>query len=154
VTSRQAAALHAVASRLDVPVLLGGSGLLHALGLDVRVGDIDLVARPGDRAAVEALPWWQATTTEPTPLMRSAWKAALDVDGVAVDVIGGLAWAQGDRVVEMPFRAEGEWEGVPLAPAAHWLVLYERYKPDRAAQLAPLVTPAAREDALRELGLR
>jgi hypothetical protein len=155
VSPEQAAALHAVAGRLgEVPVLLGGSGLLWALGLDVTVGDIDLVARPEDRAPVEALPWWRSTTTEPTPLMRSAWKAVLDVDGVAVDVIGGLAWAEGDSVVEMPFRAEGEWEGVPLAPAAHWLALYERYKPDRAAQLAPLVTPGARERALRERGIR
>jgi hypothetical protein len=154
VSPGQAAALHAVVGRLGVPVLLGGSGLLWALGLDVPVGDIDLVARPQDRAAVEALPWWTYTTTEPTALMRSPWKAALDVEGEAVDVVGGLAWADGERVVAMPFRAEGEWEGVPLAPAAHWLVLYERYKPDRAALLAPLVGPAAREDALRELGLR
>lgn len=150
----QAAALHAVVARVDVPVLLGGSGLLWALGLDVRVGDIDLVLRHGDRAAVEALPWWVGTTTEPVGMMRSAWKAALDVDGVAVEALGGLAWADGDRVVEMPFRAEGEWEGVRLAPAAHWLELYARYKPERAALLAPLVTPAAREEALRELGLR
>ena len=120
----QAAALRAVVARLDAPVLLGGSALLWALGLDVRVRDIDLVAREHDRAAVEALPWWRATTTEPT-----------------------------DRLVEMPLRAEGEWEGVPLAPAAHWLLLYERYKPERALQLAPLVADEVRAAALAELGL-
>ena len=149
----QAAALHAVVTRLGVPVLLGGSGLLHALGLDVRVGDIDLVARAEDRAAVEALSWWRGTTTAPTELMRSAWKATLDVDGVEVDVIGGLAWLEGDRVVQMQFRAEGEWEGVALAPAAHWLLFYERYKPERALQLAPLVADDVRAAALAELGL-
>jgi hypothetical protein len=153
VTPAQAAALRSVVAALGARVLLGGSGLLWALGLDVRVGDIDLVAQVQDRSRVEALPWWQATTTEPTALMRSAWKAALDVDGVEVDVIGGLAWLAGDRVVEMPFRAEGEWEGVPLAPAAHWLLLYERYKPERAAQLAPVVGQEARAAALAELGL-
>jgi hypothetical protein len=153
VTPQQVAALRAVAARLGVPVLLGGSGLLHALGADVTVGDVDLVARPQDRAAVEALPWWRATTTEPTPLMRSAWKADLDVGGVTVEVLGGLAWADGDRVVEMPFRAEGEWEGVGLAPAAHWLELYERYRPDRARVLAPLVSAEQRERARAELGL-
>jgi hypothetical protein len=153
VSPAQAAALQAVVRRLDAPVLLGGSGLLWALGLDVRVGDIDLVARVSDRAAVEALPWWRSTTTEPTELMRSAWKVTLDVDGVEVDVIGGLAWLAGDRVVEMPFRAEGEWEGVSLAPAAFWLLLYERYKPSRAAVLAPLVGAERRAAALAELGL-
>jgi hypothetical protein len=153
VTPAQAAALHDVVARLDAPVLLGGSGLLWAHGLDVRVGDVDLVARVQDRAAVEALPWWRQTTTTPTELMRSAWKAALDVDGVVVDVIGGLAWRDGDRVVAMPFRAEGEWEGVALAPLAHWLLLYERYKPERALQLAPLVADGVRAAALAELGL-
>jgi hypothetical protein len=153
VSPEQAAALGAVVARLDVPVLLGGSGLLAALGLDVTVHDIDLVARAQDRAAIEALPWWRGTTTEPTDLMRSPWKATLDVDGVAVDAIGGLAWVAGDRVVHMPFRAEGSWRGVPLAPAAHWLLLYERYRPERAAQLEPLVGAAARAAALRELGL-
>jgi hypothetical protein len=153
VSPEQAAALEAVAGALDVPVLLGGSGLLHALGLDVTVGDIDLVARPGDRGAVEALPWWRETSTAPTELMRSAWKARLDVDGTEVDVIGGLAWREGERTVAMPFRAEGSWRGVALAPAAHWLLLYERYNPERARQLAPLVGAAARADALAELGL-
>ena len=64
-----AAALEAVALRLQaagVPFLLGGSALLHALGLDVAVRDLDLVARPQDRGALEtaAGDWLVATTTE------------------------------------------------------------------------------------------
>jgi hypothetical protein len=160
VTPETAAALRAVAARLtadEVPFLLGGSALLHALGLNVAVRDIDLVLRPEDRAGVEALPWWVATTTEPTELMRSAWKATLEVDGVEVEALGGLAWWTGERVATMPFRAEGSWRcgavDVPLASAAHWLLLYERYKPDRARELAPLVGDAGRAAALAELGL-
>jgi hypothetical protein len=162
VSPEQAAALESLAGRLaglGVPFLLGGSGLLHALGLDVAVGDLDLVLRASDRAAVEGLPWWVSTTTEPTELMRSPWKAALDVDGVEVDAIGGLAWLAepGGRVVEMPFRAEGAWRcggaEIPLAPAAHWLLLYERYKPERARLLAALVGEERRAAAVAELGL-
>ena len=159
---RLAAALEAVALRLqaaDVPFLLGGSALLHALGLDVAVLDLDLVARAPDRAAVEAAAgeWHVATTTAPTTLWRSPWKAELAVGGAEVDVLGGLAWtlADGGPVAAMPFRAEGTWRcgatEIPLAPAAHWLLLYERYRPERAAQLAPLVTPAARAAARAEL---
>jgi hypothetical protein len=162
VSPELAAALEAVALRLQaagVPFLLGGSALLHALGLDVTVHDLDLVARPQDRAALEtaASDWLVATTTEPTPLWRSPWKAELAVGGVAVDVLGGLGWtlADGGPVARMPFRAEGAWRcgaaAVPLAPAAHWLLLYERYRPERAAALAPLVTPAARAAAAAEL---
>jgi hypothetical protein len=162
VTPETAAALEAVALRLHdagVPFLLGGSALLAALGLDVTVRDLDLVARPEDRAAVEQAAgyWWQGTDTTPTPLFRSPWKAELEVDGVAVDVLGGLAWtlADGGPVATMPFRAEGvrRWgrAEVPLAPAAHWLLLYERHRPERAAQLATIVSPAARAAALDEL---
>jgi hypothetical protein len=162
VSPELAAALTAVVRRLEgagVAVLLGGSALLHALGLDVAVRDLDLVVAPEDRAAAEAAAgeWWVETTTEPTPLLRSPWKARLDVGGVEVELLGGLAWtlADGGPVVRMPFRAEGTWRcgdvDVGLAPAAHWQLLYERYRPDRAAQLAGLVTPAARAAARAEL---
>jgi hypothetical protein len=156
-----AAALEAVALRLGeagVPYLLGGSALLHALGLDVEVRDLDLVARPADRARLEAAAGdrWRRTSTEPTALFSSPWKAELEVGGVPVDVLGGLAWTLEDgEVATMPFRAEGMWRcgraAVPLAPAAPWLLLYERYRPERAARLAPLVTPAARAAAEAEL---
>jgi len=145
VTPEVAAALEAVALRLQgagVPFLLGGSGLLHALGLDVTVRDIDLVARPEDRERVRAAAgeWWRGVDTSHTELFRSAWKAQLDVGGVDVEVLGGLAWAEGDSVREMPFRAAGTWRcgaaEIPLSDPASWRALYERYKPDRAALLA------------------
>jgi hypothetical protein len=148
VSERVAAALEAVARRLreaGIPFLLGGSALLHALGARVVVNDIDLVLRPEDRDRLRAAAgdWWRGITTEPTALFRSPWKATLEVDGVAVDALGGLAWASGERVVRMPFRAEGTWRcgevDIPLAPAAAWLALYELYRPDRAAQLAAVL---------------
>jgi hypothetical protein len=163
VTPEVAAALEAVALRLraaGVEFLLGGSALLHALGLDVAVRDVDLVVRAEDRLRFEAAAgeWWQSTESELTPYFRSPWKATLDVDGVQVEGLGGLAWVLDGRVVEMPFRAAGEWRcGVatlPLAPTEHWLLLYEGYRPDRAAALAPLVGAEGRERALAELGVQ
>ena len=157
-----AAALEAVALRLEaagVSFLLGGSALLRALGLEVAVRDLDLVARPQDRAVLEAAAgdWLVATTTEQTALWRSPWKAQLAVGGAEVEVLGGLAWTLADDgpVATMPFRAEGTWRcgaaEVPLAPAAHWMLLYERYRPERAAALTRLVTPTARTAAEAEL---
>jgi hypothetical protein len=162
VSPQLAAALEAVALRLQaagVPFLLGGSGLLHALGLPVAVRDLDLVLRPGDEDALRAAAgaWWRSLTREGTALLRSPWKAELAVGGAAVECLGGLAWAEGERTVTMPFRAEGTWRcggtDVPLAPAAHWLLLYEHHRPDRAAQLAAALAPGAREAARAELGL-
>jgi hypothetical protein len=162
VSAAVAAALEAVALRLQaagIPFLLGGSALLHALGIPIGVGDLDLVLRPQDhdRLRDAAGAWWRGSTTETTELFRSPWKATLDVGGVEVDALGGLAWAAGGRVARMPFRAQGTWRcgaaEVPLAPAAAWLLLYERYRPDRAAALAPHVSVQARELAERDLGL-
>jgi hypothetical protein len=149
VSPEVAAALEAVVLRLEqagVELLLGGSGLLDALGADVDVRDVDLVLRPEDRARAEAAvaEWLLGTDTAQTALFRSPWKLRLDVGGVEVDLIGGLAWTAADgSVTEMPFRAEGTWRcgeaDVPLAPPEAWLALYERYRPERAAQLAALL---------------
>jgi hypothetical protein len=148
------AALAAVAARLaehDVPFLLGGSALLYALGIDVPVRDLDLMLRAEDRERFEAAAgdWLVSVTTEPGPVLTSAWKATLDVDGVDVEGLGGLGFAGGPT---LPFRAGGTWRGVPLAAPEVWWAAYRVYKPERAALLEPLVSVAAREAILVELG--
>ena len=75
------AALEAVAARLaehDVPFLLGGSALLYALGIDVAVRDLDLMLRAKDRERFEAAAgdWLVSVTTEPGPVLTSAWGGA------------------------------------------------------------------------------
>lgn len=138
-------ALETVALRLraaEIPFLLGGSGLLHALGLDVPVRDVDLVLREQDRAALEAAAgeWLVGVSTEPGPVMRSAWIARLDVGGVEVECLGGLAMA---GVGRLPFRGAGSWRvgeaEVPLADPAVWWRVYRAYKPERAKLLEPLI---------------
>lgn len=141
------AALDAVAERLRaarLEFLLGGSGLLFALGIDVPVRDIDLMLRAGDRERFEAAvgDWLVAVTTSPGPVLTSAWKATLEVEGCEVEGLGGLGFAGGPV---LPFRAGGEWRGVPLAAPEIWWAAYRVYKPDRAVLLEPFVDAAARE---------
>src|SRR5690349_20126796 len=120
------AALESVAARLHaagVEFLLGGSALLDALGLEVEVGDIDLMLRSEDRAAFEAACtlWLVAVTTEPGEVLSSDWKATLDVDGVEVEGLGGLGIRGGPAA---PFRAAGSRRygavDVPLCDPAVW----------------------------------
>ncbi len=130
-------ALQLVAARLrehEIDFLLGGSALLRALGHDVEVRDVDLMLRTEDRERFEAAcaEWWVATTTEPGPVLTSDWKATLDVDGVEVEGLGGLAIAGGAK---LPFRGEGEWHGVPLAAPEVWYEAYRVYNPAKAALL-------------------
>ena len=142
------AALEAVAGRLTehgVPFLLGGSALLDALGLDVEVRDIDLMLRPGDRAAFEAAcaEWLVGVTTEPGPVLTSAWKATLDVQGVEVEGLGGLGVTGGPAA---PFRADGSRRygsvDVALCAPEVWLELYRAYKPEKARLLETLLNGA------------
>ena len=135
------AALETVALRLHgagVPFLLGGSALLDALGLEVTVRDIDLMLRPEDRAAFEAAcaDWLVATTTEPGEILSSDWKATLDVGGIEVEGLGGLA-VRGGPVA--PFRAAGSRRygavDVPLCDPVVWLDLYRVYMPEKAELL-------------------
>jgi tRNA(Arg) A34 adenosine deaminase TadA len=127
---RVAAALRAH----DVPFLLGGSLLLRALGHDVPVRDVDLMVRAQDRERFEAATarWHVRTTTDPGPVLTSAWKATLDVDGVEVEGLGGLRVVGGR---ELPFRQRGEWQGVPLAAHEVWREAYAAYAPEKAALL-------------------
>jgi len=69
-------------------------------------------------------------------VLASAWKATLDVDGVEVEALGGLGFADGER---LPFRRQGTWRGVPLAAPEVWWNVYRRYKPEKARMLEPLV---------------
>ena len=152
------AALEAVALRLSaarVPFLLGGSALLDALGLDVKVRDVDLMLRPQDRARFEAAcaEWLVATTIEPGEVLTSDWKATLDVGGVEVEGLGGLGIRAGAAA---PFRAGGSRmygaQPVQLCAPAVWWALYRAYKPEKAALLERLVPEADRGLILVELG--
>ncbi len=153
------AALEAVALRLGaagVPFLLGGSALLDALELEVEVRDVDLMLRPGDRAAFEAAcaGWLVSVTTEPGDVLSSEWKATLDVDGVEVEGLGGLGFAGGGAAV--PFRAGGSrmYGSAPVGLCAPeiWWALYRVYKPEKAQLLEAIVPESARALILVELG--
>ncbi|MBA2316369.1 MAG: hypothetical protein H0V93_01070 [Euzebyales bacterium] len=153
--ARLAARLHAEA----IPFALGGSALLHVLGLTDEVGDLDLMLGPDDHDRLRAAAggWWSGSRHGGEGIWRSAWLAWLALDGVQVDAIGGFAFVIDGREVRLPLRAAGDAEvngvTVPLADPALWWVAYAAYKPAKAALLEAVVTPTARAAVRRELGL-
>ena len=158
---RLATGLEAVARRLagaGVPFLLGGGGLLHALGLVDDVGDLDLMvpADDRDRFCAATADWLERVTTAQTELWASAWYAQLRVEGVAVDAIGGMAFRAGGHVARLPFRSSGTRRfgsvDVALADPAPWWVVYSVYKPEKAALLEQVLSAEERRAALVELG--
>ena len=155
-------ALGALTERLDatnVPFLLGGGALLHALGLVEDVGDLDLMARgeDRDRFCAATRDWLRSLSTEQTDLWASGWFAQLRVHGVPVDAIGAMAFRVEDRVARLPFSRGGTWRlgsvQVGLADPALWWAVYSVYSPKKAALLEAVVSTDRRRAVLVELGL-
>ncbi len=156
------AALRAVSLRLTrhrIDFALGGSGLLWALGLADEVRDLDLMCDADDErrflAATED--WLRAHTHAGTDLWASAWFAQLDVCGVDVDAIGGMAFRHPGGVARVPVRISGHVDvdgaSVPYADPALWWAVYAAYKPEKAALLEQVVDAPQRSAVASELGL-
>lgn len=158
------AAVAAVAGRLGergVRCLLGGSGMLWAVGLADTVRDVDLMVDADDRDAfAAATSQWLVRCEDDEPadgLWASRWFCELDVDGVAVDGIGSMALRHAGGVAVLPMRAGGsvEVEGVTVeyADPALWWVVYRAYKPEKARLLERLVGFDERLAVAAELGV-
>jgi len=132
-----------------IPFQVGGSALLHALGLVDEVGDLDVVVRPDDRARLGAA-LRSATGASPVfdvhqePGFVSGWRASHRFCGADLDVTAAVALRyRGGFVARIPFRTGTTWEldgvSVPLAPLTDWLLVYRHHKPTRARLLEPFV---------------
>jgi hypothetical protein len=140
---------------------LGGSGLLHALGLVDRVRDLDVVFRAEQMEEVGSLvrdhtglpPSFEAKQEAG---FVSGFRGRHMWDGVELDMTAGIALDYGDRVLRLPFESGGETtiqgEKVPLAPLAHWLLIYRFHNPERAQLLEPRVGEEAWAALLGRLG--
>lgn len=160
--ARQQGALAKLARRLDahgLAFVLGGSGLLSALGLTVEVADLDVLlpAESHDALRTAAGEWWRGSRHGGDGLWRSDWLASLEVDGVPVDAVGGFAFYFEERLVRLPLRSSAaidvDGARIPLCDPALWWVVYTAYKPAKAALLEGVVTPSERAGARAELGL-
>jgi Fe-S cluster biogenesis protein NfuA len=130
---------------------VGGSVMLRSAGLDVAVGDIDIVVAADSRRAVmeifagrrieepaRAEPWrtrW---------FIRTDWST--EMGEAQVDVMGGLAIVVDGEVARLPLEDGSVIDigglDVPVAPLAHWYHIYRAHDPRKAALLASLLTDA------------
>jgi Fe-S cluster biogenesis protein NfuA len=131
---------------------VGGSVMLRLAGLDVAVGDIDIVvAAESKRAVIDLF----AGRRIEEPASREPWRTdwfirtswSTEQGDVQVDVMGGLAILVGGEIAELPLVGGdlvkvGSGE-IPLARAAHWYHLYRVHDPRKAALVAGVLTDAA-----------
>ena len=128
------APLRAVLGALDVAGIeaaLGGSGLLHALGLVDAVRDWDLttdvpLGSVAAALAASGLPWADAALRDGP--YATAYRLLVNPGGgeVDVDVMGRFAVrpAAGAPPCHLPTVVRGWWHGVPLGSPEVWAVAY------------------------------
>ena len=110
-----------------IEAAVGGSGLLAALGLVVRVRDWDLTT-DADPPAVEAALTSAGIPYSPQSSHEGTWatRARLHVDGGDhdIDILIGFAIRAGETVHVLPSRVTGHWLGLPLADPVVWAQAY------------------------------
>lgn len=100
---------------------LGGSGLLHAMGLAEHVGDWDLQTDAGPEACEQALAGLHLVRWDHNGC-HADHKLAI-WDG-AVEVVIRFAFFTPRGVVRVPAAVHGQWQGLPLASAEGWATAY------------------------------
>ena len=162
VSTRMRTSLVALVNRLttcEIPYALGGSMMLHLRGLTDSVADIDVAVPAGAREAVRAATqaWWIGERPNDRSGFDSAWRAKLDIDGVAGHVFGGFAVRRDERRVVLPLRSDEtiDVDGTPvsLAPLEVWWLAYGAYRPERAEVIAQTIDRSRCTALLEELEL-
>jgi hypothetical protein len=123
---------------------IGGSTLLHRLGLEPAPADLDIVTTPEHFAQVRAcLEARLGTAHRPAhPRWRTVhfarFDARVELSGAPVDVMAGIAVQRGESLERFVFDARriDRVDGLPWMRAADWLVLYRLF--DRAARVQQL----------------
>jgi len=142
-------------SGADVPHAVGGSVLLHALGIPVEPRDVDILTAPRWRAEVAAaLDWERLPPPPPSNFLASAWIDRFQAEGVVVEVMADMTVLTGEHRFTVPvgggrsFTVDGV--DVPLGDPVAWLVVYRVIRPERAEALAGVLDSAdiVRADAL------
>jgi hypothetical protein len=121
---------------------IGGSCLLHHLGLDVQPGDIDIVCTEAHFSAIADVlhaQGYQLQIVPPHPDYASAHFARFSrADSHNIDLMAGIAVRQHGGIRQWSFNPQRcHWQnGICWMPPADWLQLYQLFnRPQRVAQL-------------------
>jgi hypothetical protein len=100
---------------------LGGSGLLHALGLGGRVGDWDLTT-DADLSMIYRI--FESAPQERCGPSGVHADTKLRLFSGMVELIVGMTFQTPAGLCRVPTLPAGEWRGIPLASPEAWAVAY------------------------------
>lgn len=115
---------------------LGGSGLMHALGIDVTVNDWDITTEAPEKDVIAALADFDITRTPPSRQFPSGYLLRIELATGSADIIGDFAIFANDMITPVPTIITGMWQGIPLGDPIVWARAYEAMgRNDKAAKL-------------------
>lgn len=104
---------------------LGGSGLLHSLGLIDQVRDWDVTTDAPLEPVRQALAAFPLTSPgHGGAAFATGFRLALTADGADIDLMGSFAIRTSAGVCRLPTIVAGSWEGVPTGSPEVWAVAY------------------------------
>lgn len=125
---------------------LGGSGLLHALGLVEQVNDWDLLVECSKEKllkVIEGYSWQEQSSGD--GLFASEYR--IQVVPISIDFIGYFALRSTKGIVKLPIDKghgegkrnregyKGSWQGIPLSTPETWYVAYKMMGRESKAEL-------------------
>ena len=125
---------------------IGGSTLLHHLGIEAEPVDLDIVVSTAHfRAAENKLAAIFGTGLQPRHdnYQSEHFSRFTAPDGTQIDIMAGIAVLQGNEVVTWQFEPKHTVieAGLPWMRAQDWLALYTLFnRPARVAQLQTYIT--------------
>ena len=121
---------------------IGGSTLLHHLGLEPNPADLDIVVSAADFTKAEvklAALFGEGLRPQHASYQSEHFARFKAADGTQIDIMAGIAVLRGNEVVTWHFEPQRTVieAGLPWMRAQDWLTLYTLFnRPARAAQLA------------------
>jgi hypothetical protein len=119
-----------------ITAALGGSGLLHSLGLVDSVRDWDLTTdAPLEQvsAALGDIPWHMVRHGDQD--YGTAYRINITPDGADIDLMGSFAVRTEAGLCRLPTLVSSVWNGVPVGSPEVWAVAYQLIGRPPKAQL-------------------
>lgn len=109
----------------DLSYSLGGSGLLHYLGLTDAVNDWDLMVDCPKNILLKAIDGydWLELQSGDYPF---ASKYRIHIASLRIDIIGGFAFHAGGELIHLPISHIGNrtWDGIKVSSPEIWYLAY------------------------------
>ena len=125
---------------------IGGSVLLHHLGIEAKPADLDIVVSAAHFAAAEnklASLFGAGLQPRHDNYQSEHFSRFIAADGTQIDIMAGIAVLKGNELVSWTFEPKLTVmeDGLPWMRAQDWLLLYTLFnRPARVAQLQPYIT--------------